>query len=161
MRYAKGIAGAAVGAISLATVYIAGFEGKENKPYLDAVGIPTYCHGITTNVDMGRIYTDAECYYLLDKEVSKVARAVDRLFTYPMADKTKASVISLTYNIGEGALAKSTLRRKMNAGDVRGACEEMRRWVYAGGRKLRGLVNRREAERKLCLEGLSDATVSH
>ncbi|HHG5564729.1 TPA: glycoside hydrolase family protein [Pseudomonas aeruginosa] len=44
--------------------------------------------------------------------------------------------------------------RKLNAGDVRGACAELSRWVYAGGKKLGGLVRRRAAERELCEIGL-------
>ncbi|WP_405045477.1 glycoside hydrolase family protein [Pseudomonas aeruginosa] len=51
-------------------------------------------------------------------------------------------------------MARSTLLRKLNAGDVRGACAELSRWVYAGGKKLGGLVRRRAAERELCEIGL-------
>ncbi|NUW61949.1 glycoside hydrolase family protein, partial [Cronobacter muytjensii] len=55
------------------------------------------------------------------------------------------------FNVGGDAFAKSTLLRKLNKGDQEGACEEMRRWVYAGGMKWKGLQNRREMERSMCL----------
>ncbi|MGK3123432.1 glycoside hydrolase family protein [Candidatus Pantoea formicae] len=62
-----------------------------------------------------------------------------------------------TYNVGTSAFSKSTLVKKLNAGDVTGACEEMRRCVYAGGVKWRGLHNRRDMERALCLaEGANE-----
>ncbi|EEG86161.1 hypothetical protein PROPEN_01994 [Proteus penneri ATCC 35198] len=52
--------------------------------------------------------------------------------------------------MGTTAFARSTLLKKLNAGDQYGACEEMKRWIYAGGKVWRGLVSRREAESALC-----------
>ncbi|HGM8337746.1 TPA: glycoside hydrolase family protein [Pseudomonas aeruginosa] len=56
--------------------------------------------------------------------------------------------------MGETQFSRSTLLRKLNAGDVKGACAELSRWVYAGGKVYKGLVNRRKAERELCEQGL-------
>ena len=58
--------------------------------------------------------------------------------------------VSLAYNIGSGAFCGSTLVRKLNAGDYAGACAEIDRWVYAGGKRLPGLVKRRAEERARC-----------
>lgn len=153
-----GFAGGAAGAVALliATPFVMDWEGNELKTYHDPVGIPTACSGVTgPDIKMGKIYTQAECYELNGVAIMEHAEAVDRLITQPLTAKTKAAFISFTYNVGENALRKSTLRRKANAGDLRGACYELPKWVYAGGRKLRGLVRRREAEKELCLAGLS------
>lgn len=137
--------------VASTTAFIAVWEGKENKPYLDPVKIPTVCYGFTNGVDMKRIYTDAECIHLLEKETMIAVRAVERHVRVPLPPARKAALTSFVYNAGEGNFSKSTLLRKLNAGDVPGACDELRRWVYAKGKKLNGLVNRREAERELCL----------
>ena len=63
-------------------------------------------------------------------------------------------MIDFIYNAGEGNFANSTMLKKLNSGDVAGACNELKRWVYSGGQKLAGLVARREAERDLCLRGV-------
>lgn len=124
----------------------------------DPVGIPTACHGFTSGVELGQVFTIEECQALLAIEIDRADAAVSRL-VHPhvlrtMPDTRRAAYISLVYNIGEGNFARSTLLRKTNAGDVVGACQEFSRWVYAKGRKLRGLVNRRERERQLCLKGV-------
>ena len=73
----------------------------------------------------------------------------------PMNDGQKAAFLSFAFNVGNGAFCSSTLVRKANAGDMPGACAELSRWTYAGGKQLQGLVNRRAAERKLCEQGLT------
>lgn len=60
-----------------------------------------------------------------------------------------AAIADFAYNLGTTRLAGSTLRRKINAGDIEGAKRELSRWVYAGGVKLPGLVLRRAAEAAL------------
>ncbi len=79
--------------------------------------------------------------------------AVDKALP-KLKPETRAALGSFTYNVGVGAFNSSTLLRKAKSGDLIGACNELTRWVYAGGRKLKGLVIRREAERELCLSGL-------
>lgn len=71
-----------------------------------------------------------------------------------MPETRRAALASFVYNVGEGQFSRSTLLRKLNAGDAREACAELSRWVYAGGRVLTGLVKRRAAERELCEVGL-------
>ena len=75
-----------------------------------------------------------------------------------LPEPPRAALASFVYNVGEGNFARSTLLRKLNQGDLRGACHELSRWVYAGGRKLNGLVSRRATERELCLAGLAQET---
>jgi lysozyme len=62
--------------------------------------------------------------------------------------------LSITYNIGNGAFCKSTLARKLNAGDIVGACNEFPKWDKAAGIRLPSLTKRRTAERALCLNGI-------
>ncbi len=142
---------AAVGAGALAL--IATFEGVRNTPYLDAVQVPTVCYGHTGDVEP-RWYSAAECRALLREDASKAAHAVRRLSKVPLAQPTFDALVSFTYNVGEGNLAASTLLRKLNAGDIAGACNELPRWNKARGRVLPGLTKRRLAERDLCLKGV-------
>ncbi|HDP4777317.1 lysozyme [Pseudomonas aeruginosa] len=145
---------AAGGALALAAALVTPFEGRSLVAYLDPVGIPTICEGITAGVRMGDMATPAECDALLKRELQRAVDAVDRQVLVPLPDTRRAALASFVYNVGEGQLARSTLLRKLNAGDVRGACAELSRWVYAGGKKLGGLVRRRAAERELCEVGL-------
>ncbi|WP_343558458.1 lysozyme [Klebsiella aerogenes] len=61
------------------------------------------------------------------------------------------ALVSFAYNIGSRALSTSTLLKKINAGDIKGAADEFLRWNKAGGKVLNGLTRRREAERALFL----------
>ncbi|WP_256937108.1 glycoside hydrolase family protein, partial [Enterobacter chuandaensis] len=61
-----------------------------------------------------------------------------------------AALYSFTYNVGAGAFSRSTLLKKLNTGDVPGACIELQRWTYAGGKQWKGLITRREIEREVC-----------
>lgn len=71
------------------------------------------------------------------------------------------ALVSFAFNVGTHAFEISTLRRKLNREEYLDAADEFLRWVYAGGRKLRGLVRRREAERALFLEGLKIMHLFH
>ena len=73
-------------------------------------------------------------------------RAVLRLIQARLADDQFDAMVSFTFNLGAGALQRSTLRRKINREEHAAVPAEFRRWVWAGGRKLKGLVMRREAE---------------
>ncbi|EMU8846966.1 lysozyme [Proteus mirabilis] len=130
---------------------IAYFEGMETKSYKDVVNVTTVCFGHTgTDIISNKIYSESECLALLEKDLSKVRREVDPLIKVEINDNTRAAIYSFAYNVGVGAFARSTLLKKLNAGDQHGACEEMKRWVYAGGKVWRGLVSRRDAESALC-----------
>jgi lysozyme len=142
---------AVVGAAALSL--IAGYEGLRQRPYLDAVQIPTVCYGHTGPDIQPRWYSAEECRTMLAQDASKAAAAVRRLARVPMTQPVFDALTSFTFNVGEGNLASSTLLRKLNAGDTVGACNELPRWNKAGGRVLPGLVARRAAEQQLCLSG--------
>jgi len=148
-------------AIVIAAGAVSHFEGTRNAAYRDPVGVPTICTGHTgPGVRLGQTATDAECRALLEGDLSHAFRVLqahvdsDRLEAMP--DTRKAALASFVYNVGSGAFQRSTLLRKLNRGDVAGACRELDRWVLADGRRLPGLVRRRAAERELCLLGLNE-----
>ncbi|HAA40895.1 MAG TPA: lysozyme [Pseudomonas sp.] len=142
------------GSTGMAGVLVSNFEGRSLVAYLDPVGIPTICEGVTRGVRLGQSKTPAQCDALLQQELTVAMAGVDRNVTKPQPETRRAALASFVYNVGEPQFKASTLLRKLNAGDARGACAELSRWVYAGGQKLQGLVNRRAAERELCEVGL-------
>lgn len=144
---------AATAAVPVAALIIAPWEGKSNDPYRDVVGIQTVCYG-ETRVEMRR-YSDAECLSMLNKAVEefagKVLQCTPILANHPYQ---LAAATSLAYNIGAGAYCRSTAAKLFNSGDLRSGCNAMTLWNKAGGRVVQGLVNRRKAERELCMVGL-------
>lgn len=143
------------GALVIAIPLVADHEGKENKAYRDPVGIVTICHGHTATARMGQVKSDAECRALLHRELSGSFTALNRTVRVPVTEEQAAALASLVYNIGETKFRNSTLLKKLNAGDTKGACNEFLRWQYAGGKPLFGLAIRRADERALCLSGLN------
>ena len=157
----KLIAAAGGGSMLIASLFIGGKDGVEGRvyePYKDVAGVWSVCDGITgAGVVKGKTYSDRECDTLLWSRVKMVKLQVDPLVKVPMNEYQRAALYSFTYNVGISAFSKSTLLKKLNAGDQVGACEELRHWVYAGGMKWRGLMNRRDMERSMCLaEGPND-----
>lgn len=147
-------AGGAVLAASATLVgTVAMWEGTEYVPYRDIVGVLTVCQGYTgPGIVPGKVYSKAECDQLLVQELSHHGQGVLKCTKVPLNQNQYDALVSFTYNVGVGAYCGSTLVRKLNQGDYTGACNELRRWVYAGGKRVQGLANRREAERSLCLK---------
>ena len=82
-------------------------------------------------------------------KTSRAVRQVLRLIRVPLADGPFDALVSFAVNLGSGALQRSTLRRKVNREEHAAVPAEFRRWVWAGGRRLKGLVRRRGAEAEL------------
>lgn len=142
-------------ALGMSAAIVKPWEGKSNAAYLDPVGIPTICYGSTSGIRIGDYKSDDDCEALLAEELGEAFAALDRHVTALISVQEAAAYASFIYNAGQGNFAKSTLLKKLNRGDRAGACRELTKWVYAKGRKLKGLVRRREAERELCLSGIS------
>jgi lysozyme len=127
------------------------FEGFSETVYICPAGLPTIGYGHVVkpheNFSCGISKTEAED--LLREDVQVAERAVQRLITVPLTDGQFAALVSFTFNLGAGSLQRSTLRRKINREEHEDASIEFLRWVWAGGRKLKGLVRRREAEAAL------------
>ncbi len=143
---------AAGGVIALTVAMLSFFEGVEYKPYKDVVGVTTVCFGHTgADIILTKTYSESECLSLLEKDLNKVRKGVDPLIKVDIDDNTRAAIYSFAYNVGTGAFARSTMLKKLNAGDIAGACNELKRWTYAGGKEWKGLVTRREIENAVCL----------
>ena len=156
----KLIGAVGAGALAIATIFIGGkdgVEGRKYEAYKDVAGVWTVCDGHTgSDVIRGKTYTDRECDRLLRKDLQPAKYTVDNLVKLPLGEYQRAALYSFVFNVGSDAFSKSTLLKKLNRGDQEGACEEMRRWVYAGGMKWKGLQNRREMERSMCLAKSKD-----
>lgn len=147
-KVALGIAASA--ALALALPYDRILEGLELSPYFDPVPIESVCYG-ETHVAMKK-YTAQQCEDLLEKSQMAEIIFVQNSTPTKLNSHQLAAFALFTRNVGEGNLKSSTLLKKLNAGDIVGACNQLSKWVYAGGKVLPGLVKRREAERNLCLE---------
>jgi len=131
------------------------FEGFRSDPYIDAAGVATIGFGSTYREDGNRVtmdhppITQDQAERLLMREVKVAELAVARLISVPLTPEQSAALGSFTYNLGSGALQRSTLRQRLNRGDYDAVFEEFPKWRMAGGRVLAGLVRRRQEEIKL------------
>lgn len=143
-------------AVEVAAALARRFEGFMPHPYLCPAGVPTIGYGAT-------YYEDGRAVKLTDPPITRARAealllwavrtrylpAVLRLCPNVDTPERLAALIDFAFNLGAGNLRASTLRRKVNAGDWDAARVQVMRWVIGGGRVLRGLVRRREAERDL------------
>ncbi|MBZ6386785.1 lysozyme [Pantoea piersonii] len=154
------VVAAGAGAFAIATMLLSGPDGLEGRvyvPYPDMAGVLTVCDGHTgTDIVRNKTYTDLECDRLMQADLKRVQESVDGLVKVPLGEYQRAALYSFAYNVGPEAFSRSTLLKRLNAGDREGACEELRRWIYAGGIKRKGLLNRRDMERSLCLAESAD-----
>ena len=128
------------------------FEGFSPTVYACPSGVPTLGFGSTHGITMDSPpITEEEGLELLMLDIAKFERGVNRLIDVPLNQNQFDALTSFAFNLGNGALQASTLRKKVNREDYEGAADEFPRWVFAGGRKLNGLVKRRYAERALFL----------
>jgi lysozyme len=151
----KGV-GFGLAALLLASPLVMYYEGLELETYVDPVGIPTVCYGETSKdvIDLKSTYTKEECSALLGASMQKHMTELVKCVATPVKTNEAAALISWSYNVGTTAACNSTLMKKLNAGVPAAQwCPELRKWVYAGGTKLNGLVKRRESEYKMCMTG--------
>lgn len=156
--------GALLGAsvASLAAGLIIHFEGNILQGYLDPSGIPTKCVGDTTEVIVGKSYSDAECMASLEEQIFKHAKPV--LECTPQLKNQVfqlSAAISFAYNIGVSAYCKSDAARYFRQYDFKNGCRSLNtsdtgkpQWITSKGKVLPGLVKRRAAERQLCELGV-------
>jgi len=128
-------------------------EGVRHAAYLDAVQVTTICYGSTRKVYMGQRATPAECEERLLEDATYAGKGVAKGVKVKLTQGQYDALVSFVFNVGETQFYRSTLLRKINAGDCWGAGAEFDRWVYAKGKRLNGLVSRRADERKRWEEG--------
>jgi len=132
---------------------VAAREGNVLTAYRDSVGILTIGVGHTSAAGAPRVVpglkiTAAESDEILSRDLAKFEASVSNAVRVPLNQNEFDALVSLAFNIGGGAFAGSTLVRKLNAGDLVGAANQFLVWNKAGGKVLKGLATRREAERK-------------
>lgn len=126
------------------------FEGFRAKPYRCPAGVPTIGYGHTERVSLADSPISREAAAaLLEQDLAVFAAGVQRLLTRPVSQSQFDALVSFAYNVGLGNLQRSTLLRKLNAGDDAGAGKEFAKCTKAKGIELPGLVRRRAAERAL------------
>ena len=145
--------GAAV--IAMATAFIAPWEGEVRETYLDTIAKPpllTVCYGHTGKYAVkGAKYSKAACERILAEDVGKHYAGMSACVAVQYVPvSVQASLLELFFNVGVGAGCNSTMVSLANAGRYSEACEQLDRWVKAGGKTIRGLVNRRNASKEMC-----------
>ncbi|EMD0831337.1 lysozyme [Morganella morganii] len=159
------------GATAIVDQFLDEKEGNSLTAYQDGGGIWTICRGVTRidgkPVTRGMALTAEQCAKVNRIEAEKAVQWVLRNVHVPLNDAQIAGIASFCpYNIGPGKCFTSTFYKKLNAGDKRGACQEIKRWIYDGGKDCRktkgqkngcyGQVLRREQEAALACWGLDD-----
>jgi len=147
------------GSLSSALNFIKKAEGGLYlKSYQDSGGVWTVGFGSTYDFDkqrkvqQGDIITEAQAQKWLEMETSQNAKDIDSLVTVPLTNNQKNSLVSFVYNVGISAFKASSLLRLLNSGaDKNTVAAQFDRWVYDNGVKVKGLINRRTAEKKLFL----------
>lgn len=123
------------------------------KPYVCPAGVLTIGWGHTNHhgrqFNENTRWTKAQCDTALAEDMAGFEKAVERLVKVPLSQNQFDALVSFAYNCGEGNLSKSTLLRKLNAGDYDGAADQFAAWNKGGGKVLKGLVRRRAAEAAL------------
>ena len=126
------------------------FEGFSSSVYICPAGYPTIGYGHVVRDEDGEQFSDGidqnKGEELLRQDVHWAERGVLKLIDVLLTDGQFDSLVSFTFNLGAGALQRSTLRRKVNREEHDDVPVQFKRWVWAGGRKLRGLIKRRGIE---------------
>ncbi len=147
-------------AAALATAIAIPAEGLRQVAYRDPPGILTVCYGSTTNVQPGKVYSLQECRSRLDADMARAVADVDTCVP-GLPDPVLAAFADAAYNLGPRIACdttRSAAARKLRAGDIAGACNELPKWDKARIAgvlvALPGLTGRRAKEQALCLQGV-------
>lgn len=128
------------------------FEGCKLKAYKDVAGIWTVAYGHTgDDVYEGLEITQAEADDLLAEDLKHFEEGVSSCVKVPVTDDQFSALVCFAYNVGLAALRSSTLLKLLNQKKYVEAANQFLRWNRAGGKIVKGLANRRKAERELFL----------
>lgn len=146
--------------LDIAVPFIAKEEGERLVAYRDAVGVPTIGFGHTAGVYMGMVITHQQALDMLRQDAAAHRTGLHRYFVpatiFTRLPPTRdAAYTSTAFNVGVAGIGKSTATRRLNAGDIVGGCQALTWFDKAGKRVLRGLFERRQREKKLCMIGAS------
>lgn len=125
------------------------FEGLRLKAYYCPAGVLTIGYGATgPDIKPGMVVTQEWAEERLQRDL-RIAKASALRYCPNLTDGPLEAITDFVFNLGAGRLAASTLRKRLNAEDWEGSKGELAKWVWGGGRKLPGLVIRRQAEAAL------------
>lgn len=128
------------------------YEGLRLVAYVCPGGKLTIGYGHTgPDVTTGKKIDEEEADALLLKDVQRFENSINGMVTVPISQGMFDALISFSFNLGAGSLKSSTLLKKLNADDRKGAADEFLKWNKAKGKVLAGLAARRESERELFL----------
>lgn len=128
-------------------------ESCRRDPYICPAGIATDGVGNTHNVFAGK--TDEQIANDWERNILDAESCVNRYANgKKLTDGTFSAAVSIAFNTGCKTIRTSTMFQLLRSGDIKAACEQFPRWIYGGGKKLPGLVTRRDKERALCLSDL-------
>jgi len=141
------------------------FEGWAHAPSLRHLAYPYLCPAAIWTIGWGSTMaldgrpvtrdtppvTPEEGEALVARDMARFSNATAAMLRVQVTDNQFGALVSFVFNLGPGRLRSSTLLALLNRGDAAGAADQFGRWVMGGGRRLPGLVARREAERELFL----------
>jgi lysozyme len=134
-------------------------DGAHFKAYHCPANVLTIGWGHTNHhgrkFDAATRWTMEECDAAFHEDMAGFEKDVRKLVTVPLTDYQYDALVSFAYNCGAGNLAKSTLLKRVNAGDHAGAAQEFKKWNKGGGKVLAGLTRRRASE-SLLYQGIPD-----
>lgn len=131
---------------------IKSFEGFRSCAYLCPANVWTIGYGHTgPDVSEGLKISQDEAIELLVMDLEFSEATVTELIDRPLTQNQFDALVSFVFNVGRTNFSRSTLRKRLNAGDVKGAAAEFLKWTIANHKIVPGLVRRREAERNLFL----------
>jgi len=125
------------------------FEGCRLKAYKDAVGVWTIGYGHTVDVKEGIEISQHQADVILQVDLYEYEDYINKYVQVSLTQNQFDALVSWVYNLGAGNLQSSTMLRVLNEGKYSEVPSQMKRWNKAGGKVLRGLVRRREAEADL------------
>lgn len=145
----------------LAVNVIKMFEGFSPVVYNCEGGYKTigYGHCLEGGQEFPKPLTKEQGERLLLKDMARTEHALRKWITVPLSTEREAALLSFTFNVGSAALQRSTLRLKVNRQEHEDVPRELMKWVFAGGKKCRGLQRRRFIEGQLYMHRMCEGNM--
>jgi lysozyme len=136
------------------------WEGLKLQAYKCVAGVWTVGFGHVATARPGMVISETQATRLLMEDLARFEAAIERLVRVPLSDGQFGALVSWCFNVGEGAASRSSLIRKLNAGEYDAVPGELARWNKVAGKVVPGLSNRRAAEAGLWARGSHVASAS-
>ena len=133
----------------IAASFIRGWEAERLEAYQCSAGVWTIGVGHTKGVKAGDKITERESRHLFHSDLNQFKKELVKVVKVPVTQGQFVALMSILFNIGLPNFRSSTLLKKLNEGDYEGCALEFPRWKYSNGVVIRGLLNRRKAEKAL------------